>query len=138
MAYPLIILGAGASHDSIDIENIYHGDKVILEKYKPPITGGLFEQSRQICRELLKRYSEVGSLASVVLPKLADGKLTFESILQGFLDSHNKDVQNRNPDVLKELISLNYYLADLFNDISYNFFDVTSNNYKRFIKEMRN
>lgn len=137
MAYPLIILGAGASYDSIDIEQ-YSGTnkKAELDRYKPPLTNQLFSHSRELFQNLLTKYSRVNSLAGEVLPRLADGK-TFEEILQSLLDSHKEGTENRQERVVKELISLNYYLSDLLFEISNNFFE-GDNNYIRLVTEMHN
>lgn len=137
MAYPLIILGAGASYDSIDIEQYSGTKKSNLERYRPPLTNELFSHSREIFQNILDKYGRVNSLAGGVLSRLADGKFTFEEILQGFLDDHREGTENRQERVIRELISLNYYLSDLFTEISNVFFE-GDNNYIRVINEMHN
>jgi hypothetical protein len=138
MAYPLIILGAGASYDSIDIQQ-YAGTnkKGELERFRPPLTYKLFDHSRELFQNILDKYSRVNALAGGVLARLADKQKTFEEVLQGFYDEHKVGAENRQERVLKELISLNYYLADLFINISDNF-HMGDNNYIRLINEMHN
>lgn len=137
MAYPLIILGAGASYDAINIEQYTGTKKVNLERFRPPLTRELFSHSREIYQTILEKHSRVNSLAAQVLPRLEDGKFTFEEILQGFLDAHKKGAENRQERVIRELISLSYYLAELFTSVSNNFFE-GDNNYIRLITEMNN
>lgn len=137
MAYPLIILGAGASYDSIDIEPHTFAKKQHLDKYRPPLTNLLFDHSREIFQQYLEKYPRVNSLSGGVLSRLADNHFTFEEILQSLLDTNKVGATGRQERVIRELIALSFYLSDLFYEISNQFYE-GDNNYIRLINEIHN
>ncbi len=110
MGYPLIILGAGASHDYSP-----YGQK-------PPLTKDLVQEI-YIDKELLVQYPEVSNLISTLWTGVNRDKKSFEVIL----DEIQQQSQN-NPNRKIQIVILQIYLQELFGKISANFQKV--NHYK--------
>lgn len=126
MAYPLIILGAGASFDSQS--NIDFSDKHVLDQWHPPLTNNIFETRRFY--EILNKYEpQVSNLAAYISSKLKAGKLSFEDILTDLRTNKT----SANPDLIQQLVALRFYIADLFMAVSKNYFR-TVNNYQTLIQ----
>jgi len=132
MTYPLIILGAGASYDCIDISQFAEGQYASseLHKFKPPLANELFDTRRFY--EVLNVYPEVSSLAAYLNNRLRNGQKSFEECLT---DVRNNKVQS-NPERAKQIIALSYYLADLFNTITVNSYR-SVNNYVDLIQQIQ-
>ena len=123
MSYPLIILGAGASHDYV------HPDSRPSSFIPPPITDHLvkphfFEQ------DISERYKEVQDLFSSIAPIINTGKKNLEESLSQLQNnaSVNKHAQ-------QQLIALRFYLKEFFQKISARHHPV--NNYKALIARVR-
>lgn len=65
MAYPLIILGAGASMDYLRADDHIERRNHNYSTYKAPLMNQLFDDSR--FHEILARHSRIDSLASDVM-----------------------------------------------------------------------
>ena len=107
---PLIILGAGASHDFVN---------PILRRWdSPPLTNQLVERDR-LRHDLLEKYPEAKPLFSRVASKILspDNLLSFEEVV-GENENH------------QQLAALLFYLSEYFQDISYkNLSQESVNNY---------
>lgn len=126
MAYPLIILGAGASFDSQS--NTDFSDRHILDHWHPPLTNNIFDTRRFY--EILNKYEPyVSHLAAYVSSKLKGGKLSFEDILTDLRINKTSS----NPDLIQQLVALRFYIVDLFMAVSTNYFR-SVNNYQTLIQ----
>ena len=69
MSYPLIIVGAGASHDYLNLTNLpsgfLHG---IHAKWQSPLMNNLFDNTR--FDDVIGRHGGIGSLVSEISEKL--------------------------------------------------------------------
>lgn len=122
-SYPLIILGAGASFDFIEI-NSFHPigfQDTDLLKYRPPLVKEIFDTKRFY--EYLKSYPEASRLAADF-----NGISDFE----GYLTKVQNEFAPSNKDRYRQLISLRLYLRDLFWTISDKYFKEV-NNYGKLI-----
>lgn len=122
MLYPLIIFGAGASHDYINPEQRVEK----LEKYKPPLVNGLFNKE---FRETMKLFEEMGDLPATVV-----GVVTSKGSLEKWLSDL---VASQKHDWRKELISFRFYLQDLFQTISHGYGYRQTNNYRSLMGQIR-
>jgi len=125
MKYPLIILGAGASYDLLDEND--HDDPVIkmnLRQWKPPLTNDLFEGAR--FGSLRSKYNEMSDVVSLVRGYVNDG--------EGFEQALNKikKMTENDEGLFNSLMSLKFYLSDLFDTISKEYY-MPENNYKTLI-----
>lgn len=110
--YPLIILGAGASCDCIDLPQHLQGpNRTNLPQFKPPLLKDLFNANR--FEAFLKARPDAAFLASA-----ADGEEDLEAYLTKVQFEHALTNKNR----YRQLISLRYYLCDLFTSITENYF----------------
>lgn len=125
MGYPLIILGAGASYDYIHPNDAIRG----LEGYRPPLTNSLFDTSR--FSGVINNFSETQGLATTILTRLRHG-VSLEEILSGLVDASENDVE-----VKKQLISLEFYLQELFRNISDRYGMQVGNNYHAVLEEIK-
>lgn len=109
--YPLIILGAGASHDfSPNIE----------KSKRPPVTNDLVKEEF-IDNELMSAYKDIRDLLSEIISSIErDGG--FEQTLKRL-----KDNWGNNPKRKSQFIALQFYLRDLFENISRNNHSFISN-----------
>lgn len=110
MAYPLIILGAGASYDSLD-ETQYNLNSGELYNFRPPLTNGIFELSR--FGSFINKQAEISSLATFINSRVPR-RMTFEEALYDV----EANIVSSNEDRYKWLIAVRFYIADLFNEIS--------------------
>ncbi len=101
MAYPLIILGAGASYDFTSKDGVK----------KAPLTDTLTEEP---LTGYLKKYPDAGHLLSDIHAKSKNSVDTsFESILNKILINSGQQNHRTN-----QFIDLSFYLQDLFQHIS--------------------
>ncbi|MFZ3015496.1 MAG: hypothetical protein WA101_00645 [Minisyncoccia bacterium] len=100
MSYPLIILGAGASHD-------------YSSKGKhAPLTNQLIENDH-LRSDLLKKYIGAGSLLSEIGSKIKKGTRTFEEVLTDFQNEMSGSIE-----LQQQFVALAFYLQELFEKIS--------------------
>lgn len=111
MAYPLIIIGAGASHDYSKSSNI-----------PPPTTKDLVDNSH-LDRELLKKYPIVSNLLSDIESAVNIHGKGFEQAL-----NETKERFGHIAEIQAQLVALQFYLQELFEKISSRFEKI--NNYK--------
>ncbi|HEY5123414.1 MAG TPA: hypothetical protein VIK14_06730 [Ignavibacteria bacterium] len=104
----LVILGAGASYDSV----YQQYDETLTSKWKPPLGNDIFSIRRNF-NDVLKKYPGAIALRSEIM-----AYPDIESYFQNKWDF----IQN-NFDVLSlmRLINIQYYLSDLFTQISVNY-----------------
>lgn len=110
MRYPILILGAGASHD------YSKGGQ------KPPLTKDLV-QAEYFDGGLLAKYPEVSNLLSSIEISVNRDNQSFETALN--------EIRNRsqsNPDRKIQIVALRFYLQELFEKISKEFQKI--NHYK--------
>ena len=128
MAYPLIILGAGASYDYIKLSQ--RTEPIALKnKFRPPVTKNLFHPRFD---RIIKGWSNISDLAASMNADLQNQKKDFESIL---LNYQVKSV--KNGDRKKQLIDLLFYLQNLFKNISHEYGGQPANNYRALIQEVK-
>lgn len=122
MLYPLIIFGAGASHDYINPEQ--RDEK--LEKYKPPLVNSLFNKE---FRGIMELFEEMGDLPATVVGVVTSG---------GSLEKWLSDLAaSKKHDWREEIISFRFYLQDLFQTISYKYGNRQANNYRSLMGQIR-
>ncbi len=122
MAYPLIILGAGASFDSLErdryLKGVYRQPDLI--QYQPPLTNDIFDESRFY--DILRQHPYAADLASHAVTKVGNTIGFEEYITDIFLNRAPK-----NEIRYKQIISLRYYLQHLFRFISAKYHRTGSN-----------
>lgn len=87
----------------------------------------MFDQKR--FSAFIHKYQEVTDLASLYFPK--SKRTGFEQFLKTLIENEN----NQNPSRLSQIISLPYYLADLFKNISKSFYR-PDNNFSSLLQEI--
>ena len=115
---PLIILGAGASHDLVSTTdyNQFPG-----EHWQPPLTDDLFNSRNPIVRKVVSKYKAIPGLVGTIRRKLEKGDKSLEEILD----------EEKNPGVLND------YLAELMYTISTECSKkIDANNYDIFFKSL--
>lgn len=122
MAYPLIILGAGASNDFLD-RNHFPDFEPDLDTWKPPTTVNLLNGA--YFYSLISKFPEMDEIVSYIRGKMTDKNKTFESILTTLYHQHVK----QNPQLYKSFMGLLFYLSELFRNVSNKYYRPT-NNYK--------
>lgn len=127
MAYPLIILGAGASHDFLKISR--QSDQHILNAWRPPLINNIFDVS--LFGRVIGKYEDIKPLASVV-SNLTDSPTPFD--FEEYLTNIESTYPENN---YKKIMALRFYLAELFGRISYHFYRHT-NNHSHLIYEIQN
>jgi hypothetical protein len=127
MNKPLIILGAGASHDFLKISR--QNDQHILNQWKPPLTNGIFDA--ELFSGIIGKYEDVKQLASAV-SNLTDGTNPFD--FEEYLTNLESSYPENN---YKKIMALRFYLAELFGKISYYFYRHISN-HNHLIYEIQN
>lgn len=126
MSYPLIILGAGASYDSVPDDRIT-GVKTL----RPPVSDSLFDVGFD---DFIRRFPEVKALAVSVISDVKAGISLEDSLLQ---------IKNRvpqNPERGIQLVMFEFYLQELFlkiSDFGGGFGGQTASNYQGLIQEIR-
>lgn len=118
MAYPLIILGAGASHDYTD-----------HQFEKSPLTNELVNDVF-LDTEISDKYREANDIFSEIRPMVIKQKKSLEECLRAM-----KDEVEQYPERKIQLISLQFYLRDFFEKISSRCKSV--NNYRALINRIK-
>lgn len=131
MAYPLIILGAGASMDYLRADDHIEHRNNDYSKYRAPLMNQLFDDTR--FHEVLSRHPEINSLASDVMNAMSRSDANFED----YLTIARDNLANNNPAIYSQLLSLIFYLADLFSVISEKFY-YQRNHYKDLLHKIDN
>jgi hypothetical protein len=124
MAVPVIILGAGASHDYIDPSQ----DRDILHNNQPPLTKELFHARKY--DDLLIKYPDVGVLASDLYSRQY---LKFEEYLTDIKEKRAAKDAGRQ----RQLVALEFYLQDLFRSLSEKYGYQPTNNYSALIQRIK-
>ncbi len=131
MAYPLIILGAGASMDYLRADDHIERRDNNYSRYKSPLMNQLFDDQRFY--EILGRHREMGSFASDVMNAMSRQNANFEEYLTNARDNLIKN----NPAIYNQLISLIFYLSDLFSEVSLKYY-YQQNHYKDLLQKIDN
>lgn len=131
MAYPLIILGAGASMDYLRADDYLERRNSNFSKYKSPLMNQLFDDFR--FNEILNKYPKISSFATNVMNAMSKPNANFED----YLTNSRDNLALNNPAVYSQLVSLIFYLADLFSVISIKYY-YTINHYKDLFQNIDN
>lgn len=131
MAYPLIILGAGASMDYLRADDHIERRIASYSKYRAPLMNQLFDDSR--FHDILARHPKIDSFATDVMNAMSRPIPSFEDYLTNARDNLAKG----NPAIYSQLISLTFYLSDLFCVISDKFY-YQRNHYKDILHKIDN
>lgn len=131
MSYPLIILGAGASMDYLRADDHIEIRDNNYSIYKSPLMNQLFDDSRFY--GILARHPKIGSFASDVMNAMSRQNPNFEDYLTNARDN----LANNNPALYSQLVSLIFYLSDLFSVISEKFY-YPRNHYKDLLHKIDN
>lgn len=111
MKYPLIILGAGASHDSAQLDNISREKFDKIFPYKPPLANDLFRRS--LWDRYVQRWDEISDLATDLV-----GGIGRYGGLESYLTHLLNDVAPVNEKRAKQIVATRFYIATLFKEIS--------------------
>ncbi len=131
MSYPLIILGAGASMDYLRADDHIEHRNNNYSKYRAPLMYQLFDDTR--FHEVLSRHPEIDSLVSDAMNAMSRSNANFEDYLTNARDNLAKN----NPTIYSQLLSLIFYLADLFSEISEKYY-YPRNHYKDLLHKIDN
>lgn len=118
MAYPLIILGAGASFDYLDTDR-----NTKDSNWSPPLTNQIFNVRKY--ESILNKYPEAMELFSDAYRKVPHS-MSLEEYLREVKHRKAAEAEHRQ----KQLNALEFYLQDLFFTISNNYGNQALNNYK--------
>jgi len=124
MAYPLIIIGAGASHDYIHDNQ----EDPLVSEYKPPLADNLFNR---YFNDYINEFPEMGQLPGSIINAVKN-KQGLEQFLSGI-----EKRQSNNPDRRKELIAFRFYLQRLFKVISDKYGGNSLSNFHGLIGEIK-
>lgn len=125
MTHPVIILGAGASHDYIDSR-----DQVKNSQYRPPLTKDLFNTKN--FEAIITEFREVGKLTGDILYAVRGGQ-DLESFLLTIREKALAGKSHRQ----QQLVALMFYLHKLFQKVTDNYGDQSANNYHRLINQIQ-
>lgn len=138
-SYPLIIVGAGASFDSIDFsKNGFSDGKIgIFNEWKPPLTNEIFDTSRfDFDRSnLIEKYNveKISRECSYKLDQTSGYNTSLESLV--YYIRYNK--AEKDKDWYNHLINFNFYISELFRRISKEYEPYHSmSNYGRLISQI--
>ena len=127
--YPLIILGAGASYDSLENHNSFAAlRRIELDDWKPPLSNDIFDRKR--FDDVLNKYVDAKILDAEVNYRV-NSRYSLEDLITDIL---TKDAPN-DPIWYKRLMSFRLYIQDLFSVITQKYFD-RRNNYYRLLSEI--
>lgn len=128
MPYPLIILGAGASFDSLEDHSQFGAREAELDNWKPPLTNEIFDRARFSL--ILDKNPEA---------KYLDGE-TYRIKKDFSLEDLMNDILNNEapsyPVWYRRIMSFRFYLQELFSEATKKYFD-KRNNYNRLLSEIR-
>lgn len=131
MSYPLIILGAGASMDYLRADDHIERRDNNYARYKSPLMNQLFDDTRFY--EILNRHHKMGSFVTDVMNAMSRPNSNFEDYLTNARDN----VAKTNPKIYTQLVSLIFYLADLFSEVSLKYY-YPRNHYKDLFQKISN
>lgn len=134
---PLIILGAGASHDCVNpkFNNFFEGEN---KQYKPPLTDDLF---KSIERNFLIKIQKENPKSNGIIARIQtlldkkDKKNRRAMCLEEILEKIQKE-SNLNSNITNELNELKKVIHQEMNEISKKCEDIPSNNYDHFFRNM--
>lgn len=121
-----IVLGAGASFDFLPENFMNHSEKIMWETWRPPLVTEIINPAR--FQDVLSKHEEVLGLSGVLMAALNRGE-DLEEYLQ---ENVTKDTSQTT-----QIISLLYYLGDLFSEISNRFDYKKPNNYTSLIEKIK-
>lgn len=124
MSKPVIILGAGASKDYVS-PDVNRRDL----SWQPPVTNELF--GRNVFDEFLEMYPAIKHLAGDVLSKVPH-RMSLEEYLTEIKEHKAATDVNRQ----KQIVSLGFYLQQLFQRISDKYGKQNINNYNTLIAKI--
>lgn len=131
MAYPLIILGAGASTDYLRADDHIERRNNNYSIYRAPLMNQLFDDSR--FHGILARHHGINSFVSDVMNAMSRPNPNFEDYLTNARDN----LATSNPAIYSQLVSLIFYLSDLFSVVSDKFY-YQINHYKDLLHKIDN
>lgn len=114
----LFILGAGASLDFLNKEEF---SDIELNNWQPPLSNKIFDTTRFF--EILEKYPDSTELAAYINSKLRNKDRWLESILTDIRDNKSKSNALRK----NQLVSMMFYLSDLFRQITLNYYKPVNN-----------
>jgi hypothetical protein len=126
MSSPIIILGAGASHDFVHPEVRYAG----RPEYQSPVTKDIFS-SFWVPRIEPQFTEKARDLISYIVRKINPNR-SFESLLTERINKFGQ-----TPRVNQEVMALTFYLQSLFKIVSSEIGDQRGNNYEMLVDECR-
>ena len=116
MPIPIIVLGAGASHDYTHYGN------------PPPLTDHLVNE-KYLDLDIISEYREASYLISELAPQIITQNKSFEKILSSIMKSSGQHMHRKH-----QFIGLQFYLRDYFEKLSNNFQNI--NNYRTLISKI--
>lgn len=119
MAYPLIILGAGASFDFLKISRHSTDDQLVLKQWQAPLTNNIFDVSR--FSRIIGKYEDVKPLASTIT-NIVDNTSPFD--LEAYLTEQESRYSDKSA---PQIVALRFYLAELMGKVSHYFFNHVNN-----------
>ena len=122
MSKPVVILGAGASHDYIREDLILDPS---LRKFQPPLTDKLFRTALLV--KAVKNYPELEDLISTTEAAIQHGR---------GLEEYLSEIKTKNKERQSQIVALQFYLHDLFQSITEKYRQ-PSNNYNSLIREIK-
>jgi len=132
MPYPLIILGAGASHGySAKGDGLYLNDTT-GRLMRPPVTNQLIEE-RYLFAEIANDYREVYDILGEINLRMSssEDRLSFEQCLTHIMDRGVGDSHR-----LIQLVALHFYLRDFFGHLCKNRHFLDQNAYSILINRL--
>ncbi|OGZ31897.1 MAG: hypothetical protein A2V69_00590 [Candidatus Portnoybacteria bacterium RBG_13_40_8] len=129
MAYPVIILGAGASNDYIDLDKRYlprqrHLEDIRIDlNWQPPLGNDLFDTRFE---KTIRGFPQVRLLASSIYSSNKELEDRLSELVENAVSKER---------IQKELLSFEFYLQNLFIKISENY-KRPLNNYATLIKSV--
>lgn len=105
----MVIFGAGASYDSAQAYQPHGADA--RERWRPPLAKNLFTDPNNAFGEIVRKYPKL----THILPYLRQpsNRRSVEQMLETF-QAERRD----NPERVRELASVRYYLCDLLREIT--------------------
>lgn len=127
---PLVILGAGASHDIIDHKE-YPRIKDVEAHFRMPLTDGLLEDNNYL-RGVQQNFPQINGYMGIVRKKLQGGMSLEKAIQEMFTSSRDQARALKDEEVFKQYIKTVFYELSIKNN------NIPANNYSTFFSHMDN
>ncbi len=116
----LVILGAGASHDSADPYYVDPASQPEIQEWQPPLANGLFGRRSHFLKTI-DTFKDARSLVVQLRAVLADGTRQLEQELDKVCEKAGTD-----PRAATQLMAIQYYLQQTLQACSDNWHRITS------------